>query len=71
MKAFNQRCFITDGMESIHEATGQTPVGWNAYYASRIPQQKWNSPNRNWNVTIIQKVNGFSKRSTQEKRPRF
>ena len=30
-------------------------------YASRIPQQNRKSPNRNWNVTIIQKVSGFSK----------
>ena len=29
--------FISDGMESIHKATGQTPVGWNAYYVRNTP----------------------------------
>jgi len=32
-----ERRFITDGMESIHKATGQTPVGWNAYYVRNTP----------------------------------
>jgi len=27
-----ERRFITDGVEIIHKAMGQTPVGWNAYY---------------------------------------
>ena len=30
-----ERRFITDGMESIHKATGQTPVGWNASYVRK------------------------------------
>jgi len=32
-----ERRFITEGMESIHKATGQTPVGWNAYYVRNTP----------------------------------
>jgi peptidoglycan/xylan/chitin deacetylase (PgdA/CDA1 family) len=27
-----EKRFIADGMESIHRITGQTPVGWNAYW---------------------------------------
>ena len=32
-----ERRFIVDGMESISKATGQTPVGWNAYYVRNTP----------------------------------
>lgn len=32
-----ERRFIVDGMESIHKATGQTPVGWNAYFLRNTP----------------------------------
>jgi peptidoglycan/xylan/chitin deacetylase (PgdA/CDA1 family) len=32
-----ERRFIADGVESIHKATGQTPVGWNAYFVRNSP----------------------------------
>jgi len=32
-----ERRFIVDGMESITKATGETPVGWNAYYVRNSP----------------------------------
>jgi peptidoglycan/xylan/chitin deacetylase (PgdA/CDA1 family) len=33
-----ERRFIMDGVESIHRATGQTPVGWNGYYVRNSPR---------------------------------
>lgn len=32
-----ERRFIADGVESILKATGQTPVGWNAYWIRNSP----------------------------------
>jgi peptidoglycan/xylan/chitin deacetylase (PgdA/CDA1 family) len=32
-----ERRFIADGVESIQKATGQTPIGWNAYYVRNSP----------------------------------
>jgi peptidoglycan/xylan/chitin deacetylase (PgdA/CDA1 family) len=32
-----ERRFIIDGVESIQKATGQTPIGWNAYYVRNSP----------------------------------
>jgi peptidoglycan/xylan/chitin deacetylase (PgdA/CDA1 family) len=33
-----ERRFIADGVESIVKATGQTPVGWNAYWMRNSPR---------------------------------
>ncbi len=42
MNADAERRFISDGVESIVKATGQHPVGWNAYWMRNFPFDGWN-----------------------------